>query len=157
MSITILQVTYNIWALLQKELFLVSNVEMNHKSFSPIKIIQLGFTLLLIFWLKFDHYSLCNRALELGWGHILSRVSITDQLGRLINSSIQYFYWLSIRTQFHENASARKVLNTGNFLWTAKRVTYVTTVSTTLRTNCWSKGKVHRVHLNIYNSVNINF
>ena len=59
------------------------------------------------------------------------------------------------RTQFHENVLARTVLNAGNFLWMAKGVTYVISVSTTLWTSRWSKGKVHWVNLNIYNSVNI--
>ena len=65
---------------------------------------------------------------------------------------------IEIRTQFHENVLAKTVLNVGNFLWMAKRVTYVTFVSTSLWTSHCSKGKVQWVNLNIItiNSVNVN-
>ena len=48
-------------------------------------------------------------------------------------------YW----TQFNENVLTRTVLNAGYFLWMAKRVIHLTSVSTTLWTSRWSKGKVH--------------
>ena len=60
--------------------------------------------------------------------------------------------------QFHENVLARTILHAGNFLWMAKRVINVTSVSTTLWTSRWSKCKVHWVivNWNFYNGVKVN-
>ena len=62
----------------------------------------------------------------------------------------------SSRSRLHENVLARTVLNAGNFLWMAKRATDVTSISTTLWTSRRSKGKVHWVFSNVYDSVNNN-